>query len=580
MTTTDRSDRRDYRARLLFWILSAAGAASLVWRGRPRWFTFDDWTLLVTRRRVWETEGLLDFLLLPHNEHLLPGLTLWDIGLASIFGIDSYLPWTLSIVAALVFIAVVLRRAMHDIGVPSMVAAASAPVVMVWPDFAGALSWAPETVFILYLALGVAHLLLVLGDHVDDRRAALGALLSTLAILFHSGAALTTGVIVLVLVASRRWRAATWSALPLLGYGLWFLTWGQKPEVFSETLRRFTDPVQVSADSDKFQFVRIIAGQGFRFLMPVGGWFVWVAIVACGAFLAVRRWGTTTGRVVSALTGSSILAVAAITVSRSRVGAFADTNPQSRYAVLVVVPLLPLIALELWLAATGLRALLSRTRLGGAWTTRLSTATITVCLAALVIAGILATERDTQAVTTSRSVRRVMSAIVSTPSTRETRPDIALIQVLFDLDVGGVWSLVDWGWFSPDRITDPEVLLIPQVRFLVAGGLRRSTDDPVALRLSDTIDRHARGDGCVVLSPLAEPNRVFLVRGSGPSYMAVPEGARNIELRAQRDGVRSEWFRLSGDPTTADFRILSDPDVDLVIRLLGPATFCDTAALP
>jgi hypothetical protein len=280
-----------------------------------------------------------------------------------------------------------------------------------------------------------------------------------------------------------------------------------------------------------------------------------------------------------ALVGLSLVSLAALTVSRAEIGALVDASPQSRYSVLIVMPLLPLIALELHLAWQWFRVRLTRTRLGEARTTQVMAIAGAACIAVFSMAVITSTEREGDRVRTSRLIRRTMSAIVSTPSTRETRSDIALMPFFFDLDVGGVWSLVDWGWFEPEEVTDPKNLLAIQARFLVYSGLHEPSDDPVTLHLGADVESD-RGEGsCVSLSPLSDSNRVALIRGTGPSFMVITDGAENVELRALRDGVRSNWHRLLDDPTTSDVRILSDPEVDLVMRLLGPATFCETSVI-
>ncbi|MFZ9483531.1 MAG: hypothetical protein ACO3AV_11595, partial [Ilumatobacteraceae bacterium] len=67
----------------------------------------------------------------------------------------------------------------------------------------------------------------------------------------------------------------------------------------------------------------------------------------------------------------------------------------------------------------------------------------------------------------------------------------------------------------------------------------------------------------------------MLLRGPGPTFAVVVDGVENIEVQARRDGFRSAWYRLIADPSTPDIRILTDHDVTLLLRLTGPATFCE-----
>lgn len=556
---------------MLFWTLVMAGCVPLLVAGSQRWLAFDDWTLLITRRRVLETQGFLDFLLLPHNEHWLPGLMFWDLGLASAFGINSYLPWTMTVVAALVLTAWILRTLMTDIGMTPLAAALAAPAVMIWSDFGGSLTWVPETVFVLYLALVLAHLTIVV-THRDTtvRREVTGASLSLLAVLLHTGAAAAVLPVVGVLALQRRWRAAALSAIPLGVYGLWLVTWGQNPEVFADLLQReggFTE----AGDLSRPEFAWLISGQGFRFIAGPAAPFVWAALVVGGLVIAWRRRSEQIGAVLLALVAMSVIAVGAITQSRSDLGSLASDSPQSRYAVLAALPLLPVAGL---LLQTAVSLVVRRSR-----APRVVAAGAITALACWLVAasvGAAALRPEDKATVLSRSGRDTMAAMISTPATRETRPDLALIPVLFDLDVSGVWDLHEWGWFDPEPVTDARLLLEIQARFLVDSSPRRPADS-IALLLPGEQVVVTPANGCWALAPRdgGATNRTAIDTSDGPTWFTVGAGAENISVQARRGGERSRWHSLLVDPDTGDVRVHPDSGVEIVLELTGPVTICD-----
>ena len=556
---------------VVFWTLVVASWWPLLIAGSHRWLAFDDWTLLITRQRVLESQGFLDFLLRPHNEHFLPGLMFWDLGLASIFGIDSYFPWTVTVIAALVLTVWILRRLMVTIGMSPLAAALAAPAPLLWSDFSGSLAWVPETVFVLYLALVLGHLTLVVADRATSvRREVAGAGLSTAAVLFHTGAAAAVLPVVGILVLQRRWRAAALSSIPLAIYGTWLLTWGQKGEVFGDLLRREGGDA-VAGDLSKIEFAWTIGGQGFRFLAGDGAPFVWAALVVGGLALAWRKRHEPAGAVLLALVAMSVIAVGAVTHTRSAVGSFVKTSPQSRYAVLAVLPLIPVAGL---LLQTGVRWAAQRTR----WPRTIAISSAAVLAwgfgAAVLVAAVGRPEDE--GVTVTHSVRRTMAAIISTPGTRASRPDLALMPEFFDLDVSGVWELHDWGWYDPAPSADTGRMLAMQAKFMIYGEPRRPGDGRARIRPGAAITRTQVGD-CWTLTPddPTTENRTVVDPSDGPVVFAVTDGAENISIQARRDGLRSPWFALLADPESDDVRVHPDPGVEIFLELTGPVTVCD-----
>ena len=119
---------RQHKELMVFWSLCALFGVLVIFKYQHETAFFaDDWTIFGSRLEQWERFGFDDFVLRRHNEHLMGGMVLWDVGLAKIFGLHNYLPWLISVQIANCFVCWVLFRYMTHIGTAGLVAASVSP---------------------------------------------------------------------------------------------------------------------------------------------------------------------------------------------------------------------------------------------------------------------------------------------------------------------------------------------------------------------------------------------------------------------------------------------------------------------
>ncbi|MFZ9427636.1 MAG: hypothetical protein ACO29A_09580 [Ilumatobacteraceae bacterium] len=145
---TDLSSQAPDTAKRVFWTLIVICAAwQIVTYRNDFYLIIDDWAFFGTRLDLLATDGLDDFLLRRHNEHLMAGMVVWDVGIASIFGLRDYLPWLISVLCANTFVAWVIFKYSRRIGVAPIAAAVVSPFFLVWGAFDRVGYWAPEAIF-------------------------------------------------------------------------------------------------------------------------------------------------------------------------------------------------------------------------------------------------------------------------------------------------------------------------------------------------------------------------------------------------------------------------------------------------
>ena len=191
--------------------------------GRTEWFHGDDWEF-VAGRSAFD----LDDLFTDHNTHwstvpILVFRLLWQV-----FGIGSYMPYLVVVVALHLTVAALLWYVMRRSGVHPWIATAAASLFAFFGAGYQNIVWAFQIGFVGGLALGLVHMLLADHDGEVDRRdwfglaAGLGAILS-------AGVGVTTvgvtGLVVLLRRGPRGWRVALFHSAPLGAlYVLWWFT--------------------------------------------------------------------------------------------------------------------------------------------------------------------------------------------------------------------------------------------------------------------------------------------------------------------------------------------------------------------
>ena len=234
---TDPGPSRSERAAaVVFALFLAVSAWLLLFRlGNHFWFHGDEWYFLVNR-----DAGDLGDLLRAHNEHpsLLPILVyrlLWRL-----FGLGSYLPYQIPVVALHLTAATLLRAVMRRCGVNPWIATAAAAIFVLFGPGEENIIWAFQIGFTGSLVFGLAQLLLA--DHPGrfGRRDWIALGMGCLGLLCSGFTPITAAVVGAVVLVRRGWRPALFQTAPLAAlYLAWWLVIG--PDQIMDPYRRATD---------------------------------------------------------------------------------------------------------------------------------------------------------------------------------------------------------------------------------------------------------------------------------------------------------------------------------------------------
>lgn len=201
--------------------LALAGVV-LVWANRGQWFQSDEFDFLANRGLFGNPEL---HLFVPHNEHwsTLP-ILVWR-GLYALFGLTTYTPYVLLLVALHLGLAHLLWRTARDGGAPAAAATAVAAGFLVLGAGFENLLWAFQSTFLGSLLLGVVHVRLVTrtGGDRPGRDDALGVLAGVGALMCSGVGVTMVAVAGLAALLRRGWRAAAVAVgPPALVYLVWF----------------------------------------------------------------------------------------------------------------------------------------------------------------------------------------------------------------------------------------------------------------------------------------------------------------------------------------------------------------------
>ena len=230
---TDLSSQAPDTAKRVFWTLIVICAVwQIVTYRNDFYLIIDDWAFFGTRLDLLATDGLDDFLLRRHNEHLMAGMVVWDVGIASIFGLRDYLPWLISVLCANTFVAWVIFKYSRRIGVAPIAAAVVSPFFLVWGAFDRVGYWAPEAIFAICLSLLMCHFAIVVAPSPPIRKELVGVGLVILAILIQSICVAVVPISVAILAVRRRWRSMIIACVPLVLYVLWYATYQRRDDAY------------------------------------------------------------------------------------------------------------------------------------------------------------------------------------------------------------------------------------------------------------------------------------------------------------------------------------------------------------
>jgi len=432
---------------ILHGLVLVAGFAFYLRISRHQWFFGDDWDFVTVGRaaRPWVDEYLG-----PHNEHWVTVPLLLFRAAEGLFGLESYLPFMLPVIAAHIALAHVLWRFMVRIGVVREIAFAGSTLFVFLPSAHENLLWAFQIAFVGPILLGFIAILLI--DHPGpwngrDWAAAVILLVS----LGFSGLSIPMIVVAAALEASRRGLlAATGIALVPAAAYLWWWSRFHGDTIYaarsvSEFLYSLDDFVAMGLTAAVEQTL------GYASSYSAGAGFVIVLILA--AALARHTDDLCGSAIVAVLClGGAVAMLGLVAYGRVQLGPGQAAAP--RYVYCISALLLPAVALSLtWLVG--------RSR-SGAWV-------VAAALLALAAQGVL-TLRASAAIEATReqSIERVLAAastLVATgmPVDPRAQPEPKLTQhvTVGDLQrLRGDGLLVSTAYDEGDRLTAEANLLV------------------------------------------------------------------------------------------------------------------------
>ncbi|MDT4949817.1 MAG: hypothetical protein QOJ37_2412 [Pseudonocardiales bacterium] len=213
----------DRRYRLAHLASLTVALAVLLYAGRGLWFFYDEWDFLAYRGVFHPPMGLLT----PHNEHWSTLPILAYRLLFTIFGLHTYWPYLILLLAVHLILAHLLWRAMRTTGVHPMLSVGTAAVFALLGSGAQNLLWAFQVGFVGSLCFGWGFVLCCAGRSWSRRRV-LAAWALALCALMCSGLGVTTtvmGGVAALLVHGWR-RAVLLVSVPAVVFAVWYATVG------------------------------------------------------------------------------------------------------------------------------------------------------------------------------------------------------------------------------------------------------------------------------------------------------------------------------------------------------------------
>jgi hypothetical protein len=235
--TAVTTDFRVRRARLALWFLAVVSGVWLVARNWDLWFGGDDWLILLDRQFS-PGRGQLG-LFQPHNEHWSTVPILLFRGLMAVFGVASYWPYVVVLVAVHVAIVVMLWHVMVRADIDPWLALGFTAVMAVPGVGFENLTNVWQVQLISPLALGLGALLLLPEEGPLRWRDGVASLLLTVGMASSGLGIPMLGVVGLVALVRRGPKVAiAIAALPAISYTWWYAAYGSKaPDVTSLSYR-------------------------------------------------------------------------------------------------------------------------------------------------------------------------------------------------------------------------------------------------------------------------------------------------------------------------------------------------------
>lgn len=319
-------------ARWAFRLAIVAALVVFAFLGHRQWFVRDDWGFLLSRNALHRARGWQAWLFEAQDGHWMTPPILMFRAVHLLFGIDSYWPFLVMVLAMHVGIVVLVHELCRRVGVAPWTAALLCGALLVFGNGWENIVFAIQITFNLSLLAFLAQLLLVDHDGPIDRRDVAGAAIGVVGVMSSGfGPFFVLGVGVL-LGLRRRWRALAVAVVPQgLAYGWWYVTWQSDPAA-DRTGGRLVDVPRfvLRGLTSTFHSLTILPGLGV------------VALVASLAAVATKPAWSRSQTMLVALWVTVLAMLAGVGIHRVGFGiAFAAS---SRYQYVVAMLCVPALA--------------------------------------------------------------------------------------------------------------------------------------------------------------------------------------------------------------------------------------------
>lgn len=215
--------------RVAFVVALGVAAVGYLYLAREQWFYLDEWAYLVRR------DGAdFDSVINPHNEHLSTVPIMVMRSLFNVFGLRTYLPFQLVVLAAHLGVVAVLWKLVRRAGVPPWIATISTGVLLFYGPGAMNATVAVQIGFTCGMLGALAFLYVADVDRASVARSIAAVACAAFGVL-SSGTGVIMVAIGLVVIVLRRGvlRAAMLAAPIFLPYAWWWST-RQRDEMENE----------------------------------------------------------------------------------------------------------------------------------------------------------------------------------------------------------------------------------------------------------------------------------------------------------------------------------------------------------
>jgi hypothetical protein len=415
-------------ADVTFWAGWAVGALLLLAVGSKQWFVQDDWSLIIGRETIRDQTHGLYWLFYPQDGHWLTvPAWLWHVT-QDWFGITSYWPYLLPMLAAylasVVLVRVICRRAGITPWTTTIVCVMLAMFGSGWEN----LVWAVQISYFLSLLAFLAHLVLVDHDGPPDWRDAIGGVIALVGVASSGFGPFFLFGVTLMLVLRRRWLAILSVVPAALAWLWWFVKYSS--DNAAETHPGSRARVPEFAIAGLTETFNSLVGA-----LPVAG----IAILGCLGVLAWKRdaLGPTAPTIAMAATAVALF----LGVGYERVGFGVTTAGSSRYVGMAAVLLAPLFALAV-------------DQLGRLGRPALAAGRLLLIIAVEVNAGRLWTIGSNWAKQTAAD-RETFELVAGSPRLAEADPRVVVITDTPDVRAGNIPGLVAAGAITPRQPATP-----------------------------------------------------------------------------------------------------------------------------